>query len=407
MVCIFAGLLTACGGGSTDYTSGSAPNSNGNSGVEVIYELEGGTYQNTTRHVRMYYYVPEGGETLIAPPGENSKRDIICANYEISGWYKTRTENADGTVSYSDEWNFETDKVKSGDESLTLYCGWRPKVKHTYEICYFDENGEEQVFTSIETQQGMPFGDSSNRADNRPGYTAKRAPNANGVYEIVYYEGKDGSGNWIPWDPSFTHPGGETSTAVKVYVDYLEGDFVYVSTADEFIAAAKNYSRNREGVYLTQSIDLEGKETEGFRDGAGKFTSVFYGNGFSVTGITLTFDANDYVSNQQALLGDRALCIALFGNMEGATVENVTFEFDLEVDVKYSRINYVYIAPLAVLAQDSNVKDVTVNGSVTVKQVDTKNDTFECEHKRLFWQEGVTGENCEAHVTFTDETQAG
>lgn len=407
MVCIFAGLLTACGNSEQDYTLSDSPNSNGHSGVEVVYELEGGTYQNTKRHVRRYYYVPEGGETLISPPGENldgKKEEIIRANYYITGWYRTRTENADGTVSYSDEWDFGKDKIKSGDPSLTLYCGWAAKIRHTYEICYYDEKGEAQVYTSIETQAGAVFADPSDLADGRPGFTAKRGKNEAGRYEICYYSGKDASGALIPWDPNFTHPGGETSTAVKVFVEYLEGDFTYVSTADEFLAAAKNYARSGNGVYLTDDIGLEGAETNGFRNNAGKFTGVFYGNGHTVKNFTLTYNVNDPVSNQQALLGDKALCISLFGNLEGATIEDVNFEgMSLTVNVSLSLLNDVYVAPLAILAKESSVKNVNVSGSITVERVKTsKIGELKYESMRLFWQEGVTGENCAANVTFTD-----
>ena len=400
MVCIIAGLLSACGGEELDYKSNSAPNSNGNSGVEVVYELEGGTYQNTQHRVRMYYYIPAGGETLISPPGENSKREILRANYHILGWYKTKTENADGTVSYSDEWDFETDTIKSGDESLTLYCGWAANVRHSFDICYIDENGNEQTFTSIETQAGMTFTDSSNRADNRPGYTAERAKNANGSYEIVYYS-KDASGELVPWDPAYTHPGGETSTAVKVFVKYIAGDFKYVSTAEEYIAAAKNYSRNREGVWLCNDIDLGGEEVDMFRDGAGKFSSVFYGNNFTVKNFKIHYNVNWIISNQQQYLGDKALCIALFGNLDGATIENVTFEdVVLDVNISYSQINGVYIAPLAVLSSQSAVKNVTVKEHITSSGV------HEHETERLFWQEGVTGDDCTAEIQFSDETQS-
>lgn len=406
IACIFAGLLTACGGGETDYTSGNAPYANGHTGVEVVFELEGGVYQNTDRHVRMYYYIPEDGETLIAPPGEYSGRDIIRQNYHITGWYKTRNESADGTVTYSDAWDFTKDKVKSGDESLTLYCGWAPNVVYTYEICYFDESGTEQVYTSIETKEGMPFTDTSNLADGRRGFTAKREKNEEtGKYEIVYYKGKEG-GNWIPWDETFTHPGGEVSTAVKVYVEYLKGDFVYVSTADEFMSAVSGFARSGNGVYLTDDIDLTGeKAIRGFRDNAGKFTGVFFGNGHTVTGLTLDGKPNyPVISSEQALLGDKALCVSLFGNLDGATISDVTFTgVTLEVDVSYNQLNDVFVAPLAVLAKDSTVEKVHVDGSFTIKKVDTGSDKLIAEYNKLVWQEGFTvGADCSVDIEYQD-----
>lgn len=409
IVCIFAGMLTACGGDEQDYTSSAAPNSNGHNGVEVIYELEGGTYQNTQRHVRMYYYIPDGGETLISPPGSNSKRELIRANYHLTGWFRTRTENSDGTVSYSDEWDFENDKLKSSDASLTLYCGWAPNVVHTFNICYYDEEGAVKSETSIQVQAGDTFKDPSNRADSRVGYTAKREKNEEtGKYEIVYYQGKDESGNWVPWDPAFTHPGGETSTAVNVFVEYLEGDFTYVSTADEFIAAASAYARSGNGVYLTNDIDLEGRTTNGFRDNAGKFKSVFYGNGFTVKNIALGFNVNTVISDTH--LVDKSLCISLFGNLEGAVIEDVTFEnLTISVDVKNSRINGVYVAPLAVLTDGtSSVSKVHISGSITAERISlSSSGVFEYENEHLFWQEGATdGADCSVEMSFTDNREA-
>ena len=404
IVCIFAGMLAACGGGEQDYTSNSAPYAEGNYGVEITFELEGGTYQNSTRHVRMYYYIRDGMETHITPPGENSKRELNRANYYITGWYRTRTENPDGTVTYSDEWDFEKDTVKSGDEGFTLYCGWAPKIVHTYEICYYDENGAEQVYGKIQVNAGDPFSDSSDRADNRVGYTAKREANEAGEYEICYYSGKDENGNWIPWDPAFTHPGGETSTAVKVFVDYLKGDFKYVSTASELISASKNYANTDNGVYLTQDIDLGGEELPIFRKGNGDFKGVFYGNGYTVKNFILKYDVNNVISNRHALLEDKALCISLFGNLEGATVRDVTFEgVEINIDINYDQINGVYVAPLAVLANSSSVEGVNISGSITVNRVNISNvNVFEYEIERLFWQTGVYGNNCTVNMTFID-----
>lgn len=408
LVCIFAGMLAACGGKDQDYTSGSAPNSNGNSGVEVVFELEGGTYQNSTRHVRMYYYIPEGGETLISPPGENSKREIIRANYHISGWFKNRSEKADGTVSYSDEWDFETDKLKSGDASLTLYCGWAANIKHTYDISYYDENGNEQTFVSIQTQAGDTFSDPSDQADSRAGYTAKREEAEDGSYEICYYSGKDESGNWIPWDPAFTHPGGETSTAVKVFVDYLKGDFVYVSTADEFISASRSYARTGNGVYLTKDVDLGGEEIGGFRNNAGVFTGVFYGNGHTVSNFALTCDAtNDDMLSGYQELDDFALCIGFFGILDGATVQDLTIEgMTLEISVRNSNVMNVYIAPFAALALESTVKNVNVTAAFTVKRLDRYKGEAFIVTDRLIWDETFAAENCTASVTLTDNRTA-
>ncbi len=405
IACIFAGLLTACGGGGQDYTSGNAPYANGHTGIEVTYKLEGGVYQNSDRDVRMYYYIPEGGETLIAPPGEYSKREIIRQNYVITGWFRSKRENSDGTVTYSDEWDFEKDKLRSGDEPLTLYCGWAPKVTHTYAISYFDENGAEQVFTSIKTQEGRAFADPSDLADGRVGFTAKREKNAEtGKYEIAYYKGKDASGNWIPWDDAFVHPGGEESTAVKVYVEYLKGDFVYVSTADEFIAASSAYARTGNGVYLTNDVDLGGEEVDGFRNNAGKFTGVFYGNGFTISDFKLACSAtNDDLTSEYTSLDDNALCIGFFGILEGATVENVRIEgMTLDISVKNSRAKNVYIAPFAALAMDSVVKDVTLSAAFTVTRLESYQGEEYIVTDRLVWDESFGCENCTVQVTLTD-----
>lgn len=404
IVCIFAGLLAACGGGEQDYTSNAAPNADGHYGVEVVFELEGGTYQNSTRHVRMYFYIPEGGETLISPPGENSERELNRANYHITGWFKNRHENSDGTVTYSDAWDFERDTVKSGDESLTLYCGWAVNVRHTYDISYYDENGEVKTAASIQVQAGDTFSDPTNQADARVGYTARREATENGSYAVCYYSGKDESGNWIPWDPAFTHPGGETSTAVQVFVDYLKGDFVYVTSASELISASKSYARTGNGVYLTKDIDLGGEEIAGFRNNAGVFAGVFYGNGYKISNFVLTCSAtNDDLLSGYHDLDDFALCIGFFGILDGATVENLTIEgMTLNISIANSKAMNVYIAPLAALAVDSTVTNVHVSAEFTVTRLERYKGEAHIVTDRPVWDETFVGEDCDASVTLTD-----
>lgn len=394
--CIFAGSLAGCASGGTEYE-----------GFRVVYELEGGVYKNSSEHVQQFYHLGEGASSLLTLPSALSGQEITRPNYHIVQW--CRTKNEDGT--YSDPWDFSSDKITEDMGELTLWCVWAKNIVYSYDVYFWEDfenrTGETYVGRNV-VNEGDPFSKNSTVADDRAGFTAERALNEQtGKYEILYY---DETG--APWDFGFTHPGGETDTAVKVFVKYIEGDFVYVTNAKELNAAASKGN----GVWLCNDIDFaDSNQKPGtinqFKDGTGGFRSVFYGNGFTISNCVMSYsDANydlldgDFANDSYDVSGN-ILVVSMFGkSLSGAKIENVTFE-NVSVDIKTTnrRIAAIYLAPFAVTAEDSTVEGVAFTGTFTVSGTPRgfEDSMLRVTADRLLAQEGFET-NCTVNVTYTD-----
>ena len=331
-------------------------------GVPVVFELEGGTFKNSQRAIRYYYDLPEGASAKILRPEQHDSRyEVTMPGYHIpeDGWCRKKEVKDDGTVIYSDPWDFESDTISYGDEGITLYAAWKPDIWYTYDVCYYDENGEVQVLGSYEAIGDMRFNDILSYADSRYGYTAMREMK-NGQLQVVYY---DESGE--VWDDDFVHPGGETSLAIKVFVKYLTGRFTYVTDA----AGLKKAASNGENVYLYNDIDMEGATFNGFKNGAGNYTGTFLGNTHRIYNFKLGYDAGTLI-NDDDFGGSNILCVSLFGRLSGATIKEVSFEqVTVELGIELSKTQGLWFAPIGVKAVNSTVQDVSFSGSVTLKKL--------------------------------------
>lgn len=308
--------------------------------IKVTFCLEGGIYQNSKRDIVHYYPFEEG---LIVNPEELSGVKINKGGYNIEGWYKTKTGEGEN-VEYSDKWNFSSDKV--GAEGVTLYAKWVPNIIFTYDVCYYNDAGETVVLGSYPVKAGEKFEDYANFAKKR----------TDGVYTPLNYV--DAGGN--AWDFSFAHPGGEQSLAIKVYVNYLKGDFSLVSTARELKASTgKN-------IYLLNDIDLNGEE---FNFGDYKYTLL--GNGHTISNFKIKYDpSRSGIKEDLEDDSKKSLYVSLFGNLNGATVKDVNFK-DVKIDVNTALTTTykIYLAPLGIKAVNATVENVTFEGSYTLSKL--------------------------------------
>ena len=303
--------------------------------VKVIFELEGGTYQNCTLPV-VHYYDKTDSNILITDLTGLTGAAITRSGYTLDGWYQKKVEN-DGVITYQDKWDFDRDTIDN--TGITLYAFWKKDIKYTYQVCYYDENNEIVVLDSYSVNQGDKFKDYANYANTRYGYTA-----------IGF---KDADGN--VWDEEFTHPGGETDLAIRVFVEYIEGDFAIVKNANDLRI---NKSKN---IYLANDIDLEG-EAFSFTD----YKGIFMGNGYKVTNFKVNYDAT-----RNGLIDDfndpsvKSLTISLFGNISNATIQDVIFE-NVTIDIKtsLSLIQNIYVAPIAMNSKNSKLTNVTFSGKL-------------------------------------------
>lgn len=297
--------------------------------AKITFELEGGDYNNCKLPVIHYYAIPQGQSAKISDMVALSKGELTRDGYEFEGWYASKS--ADGV--YSDKWDFDSNTVREGEE-VTLYANWVVPVRHSYKICYLDEKGEKVVIDSLYVDEGATC--------NMVLVESYAAAQLGGCTIIDYY---DADGNL--WDESFVHPGGEENVAIEVYVKYVKGDYNVVKTPNDFAFG---------NIYLARDVDMEGAKLN-----LSYFTSgIFEGNGHTVSNFTIDYSAGKYDAVAD-FYDDSLKCfnISLFGELENATISNVTFSnFKVDVSTTYSGVNKIYVCPLSGTIKQSTLTNV-------------------------------------------------
>lgn len=320
--------------------------------AKVIFELEGGTYKTSSEAVAHYYEVGEDGKLIFALDKIDQKLfPVERAGYELVGWYKTRTVEGD-EVTYSDEWDFTSDKLTA--EGVTLYACWERLIKCQYVVCYFDQEGNavplsEESF--YEVKKGDKFKDRRNYAENRSGWTF-----------LGEYLTEDGE----PWDKDFTHPGDEDNPIIKVVASYLpvEGEFLIVKTAEDLLSV-KDTGLD---IYLMNDIDMEGADLS-FATFADR---RFLGNGHTVSNFKISYEANRnaLVANPNSdQTAPNTLIVSLFGNVRNVQIKDVNFtDFEVVIDgtnlSRITQLKNVYFAPIVGTVANSKIENLTASGKL-------------------------------------------
>ena len=359
LLCITALFMVACSE-KNDF-SGQA---------KVTFCLEGGSYQNSDRDVVQYYPVGEGSSKIVTPD-KLSEKPIEKAGYYIEGWYKTKTGEGEN-AQYSNKWNFSTDKVDAS--GVTLYAKWVKNVKFTYSVCYKDAQGQTVVIGEYPVNEGQVFDDYARYAEKR----------YDGIYTPIGYVDENGA----PWDFTFTHPGGESSLDIKVYVDYVEGDFEVVSTAKQLKAAVNK------NIYLIADIDMQGEAIS-----FGDYKGIFEGNNHTVSNFKIYYNAG------KNYLVENNLHISLFGNASGAKIRNVSFlGVNVSVETALTVTQQIYLAPIAVNATGVELTNVTFVGTYTVEALPdgrTEDEMLIAVTQSAIYQKDASTTESGVSVTFT------
>ena len=361
--------------------------------AKVIFELEGGKYLNSRTSVSHYYTLEPGKACKIVPlEDKRFSEDGVTRDggFELDGWYRTK-KTVDGGVEYSDRWDFDNDTLTK--DGVTLYAKWNSPIVYSFDFVYIDESGAEQVAASYKVNAGDKFGDvyRNDVLSYANGY-------ANHTAIAVYYDAE----HKIPFDDSVAHPGGEDSTAVKLYVEYIEGSYTVVRTAAQLkLARSKN-------IYLLADIDMAGEAIsfDNFKD------KTLLGNGHKISNFKVNYSGtrNDLVEDFDDST-KKSLCIGIFGNAEGATVKDVTFEnITVVVDTFLSDIYKIYVAPLAAMATNSEFENVKVTGSFgytqkTANAYDIANTIVFVTDRGAYRYENSTEEGCTFDITLEGEVK--
>ena len=290
----------------------------------ATFELNGGKLNIGTTEVSSkinYAYDPD---SYILDPATYGNYQISRPGYIFTGWYKTAECNE------NEKWDFTTQKITS--EKLTLYAGWEKEIVYSFTVCYADGDNLVTLGT-YKVSEGAAFEDYRKYAEERDGFTP-----------FGYYADAECT---TPWNFDEKHPGGEVDTDIKVYVDYLEGDWIIVNNYSELKSAI-----GKGNIYLNKDIDCEGKEL--CYEGNFKFT--FEGNGHTVSNFTV-----DKFGTQMKPR------VAIFKNLtDTAVIKDVNFK---DVIFNFSEVSKGnererMVAALATEAGNCTVTNVTVTGKL-------------------------------------------
>lgn len=239
----------------------------------------------------------------------------------LVGWYTQRTQNPDGEgYTYSGLWSFETDRLKldsKGDYSssepvLTLYAAWAPKLSVEFvnldtgssEIVSYDPNVVSIEMPSWDIEEGtLEMGRIPSYKDH--------------TFEAAYYD----EACTMPIDTDVLQHTAEVdysngtvkNPSMKVYVDWKEGNWYRIYTAEQFRELASP-SGNYE---IMADLDFTGKWPTVFMHG--NFSGTIIGNGHTFSNIYAEQTNKD------------KLFSGLFGNIKNTAVitdlnlDNVTF----------------------------------------------------------------------------------
>ena len=354
--------------------------------AKAIFHLEGGICQNSKNKITYLYDFDGTQESIkIVDPNvliTNPQDQITRNGYHIEGWYQEKVVDEDGNVEYKNKWDFDNDKMTL--EGVELYAKWEINKIYTYELYYYNQNGEEVFLDKYEAKEGEKFSDLFLKNKEVEGYTS-----------LGYL---DAEGN--PWDENFTHPGGESDLAIKLYLDLIEGEYTVVKTARQFKTAL---TRN-ESIYLMNDIDLEGEEIT-----YNSYSGTIQGNGYKVLNFRIKYDSTkgglkgplDDINGTQD-----HLYVSLFFELKNASFINVSFEeIKIVINTDFSNIKTMIIAPMAIKAENVTMENVKFSGTIEFKKVP------DCEIQTVidnFWYKD-NGENSidsNTVINFTDITAA-
>ena len=303
----------------------------------ITYNMKSG-YFNTEEPVYSYTIASEA----ITFPTPVKKK------YVFDGWYTS--SNYSG--------NKVTGIAAGSTGDVILYAKWKKNIIYKYNVCYYDKQNNLQIINSYEVQAGEKFNDYLNYAKKRN----------DGLYTPIRFLNESGE----VWDENFTHPGGDSNLDINVIVEYIEGDFALVSTAEQL---RQNKNRN---IYLLNDIDLGGEEFP-LKD----YRYELVGNGKTISNCIVTTNPTKYgLSVDHTQDGQNSLYVSLFGNIKNATIIDVTFDnVVFEIKSTFTNTYKIYVSPICTKLENCIIDKVTIN--VTYKCVELPSG-FDIEENLVF-----------------------
>lgn len=312
--------FTGCSGEETPYVKNDADNFN----VSVRFDANGGLFATNTSVITDSFNI-SGMQTnsagqvelpLIAPDDAQRGRDgftVYNSGYFLAGWYAERTETGENEYSYSKKWDFSNDRLtvsadgsySSNEPVLTLYAVWIPSFTVEYYDLHTGELIETETFNPM-TSDGIavPQWDERTGKIDMNDFPKMKGYTFNGVY--LDQEGTQSvTGDIIEHCGVVNEENGTGSNGtMKLYVDWLEGDWYHIYTAKQFTKLADSDSN-----YVI-CADLDFADVDWPDDLDGEFAGIIQGNDFTFMNMELS--------------ADTALMKAL---ADGAKISDLTFAF--------------------------------------------------------------------------------
>ena len=365
-------FITGCRAEETPYDV----NNEDNYTVSVKYDANGGIFTTNTSVIVDSYNVLDMSKNseglveiaLLSPDDSHRGNDAFTAinnGYFLAGWYKQCTESKDSEgntcYSYSEKWDFENDvleidpdvEYKSEEPCVTLYAAWIPLFKYEFYTAGTDDLvGTYSFDPSAEKELSVPKWDEETGAIEMFKFSEKTGFTFNGAY----YD-KDMK-NPISGE-TIEHPGyvdettgTSTDSVLKIYVDWLEGEWYRINTVEQLLDNA-----SVKGCYdIVADLDFEGESwPTAFM--TGNFVGEFRGNGHTIKNVEFVYNNNSKVN------------AGLFGNLtESSKVSDLTFE-NINFTIKASMLKVdtglgLFAGNISSNAQIENVK--VLNSTINI-----------------------------------------
>ncbi len=256
LLCLLIGTLLALSGcsGKSVYESFDEDGFS----VSIRFDANGGTMMNQVESIVDTFNIADmkpnaDGKIEIAllNPADSRRGSVnVCkpsypeSGYYLAGWYSERTENPDGEgYIYANPWNFDTDRVSvdangkysASEPVITLYAVWKPLL--TVEII---DRATNELMDTIQydptlDEIRMP---EWKRDSTRGNISMNGIPGKDGyTFDCAYY---DLEGTRLIDTPVLVHTAESDpdATAMKIYVDWLEGEWYHIYSAKQLSRSA-------------------------------------------------------------------------------------------------------------------------------------------------------------------------
>lgn len=367
-------VLAGCSGEKDQY----AINDEEGYTVSVQYHANGGQFATNAYTMTDSYKADGKTELMLLDPNDPARQEPFKAQrqgYFLAGWYTECTETGEKDAlgnpvcTYSGYWDFAADTLPleqgkaytASEPVLHLYAAWVPNF--TVEFC--DKATGEVVETVAidptdpkQKELELSVWDENTGRLSKKDIPVKKGYTFNGLY-------LDAEGAKVE-EASVLHSGVldlETATAtganMKLYVDYMEGEFTAIYTAENLVDSLSS----GDDVMIMADLDFTDIEWDYFIWGY-EYNGTVLGNGHTLSNITLKI-APENVNNQEYPYA------GLFGMLgETATVRDLTVKnMKLEIcegtmGLGQPNLQNIAIGPLAgQIAEGATVENVLFKDS--------------------------------------------